>query len=456
MTRHIPHRRWHHLYRERPEPLSRRARRHSTCSAPPWRGTAIGPLVHYFDASISANQIDAMSDALAVALQQARYRAGDRIAIYLQNIPQVVIAVLAAWKCGAAVVPCNPMWRERELAKILSDSGARVLICQDDLYRDVGKAALPSSAVQHTITTSALDFLADDTAPPRVLAGSAARRMRTRADLVDLIVQHAGQAPNPIEIAGHDVAFMVYTSGTTGEPKAALNTHRNVVFATTVYERWIGLTSEDTILGLAPLFHVTGLVGHVTLSMLTGSPLVLFYRFDAEEACRLTQAHRATFTVSSVTAFIALLNHEAMAVFDLTSLTKVYTGGAPTPPGVLADWHRRTGTRIQPMYGLTEATSPTHMTPHGVVPPVDPTHRRDVDWRAGVQHRRARGHRSRHRRGARRDWRARDRRPADHPALLAGGPTRPRRRCATASSGPATSASWTKPAGSTWWTAPRT
>jgi long-chain acyl-CoA synthetase len=61
-----------------------------------------------------------------------------------------------------------------------------------------------------------------------------------------------------------------------------------------------------------------------------------------------------------------------MPRFDLTSLTKVYTGGAPTPPGVLADWHRRTGSRIQPMYGLTEATSPTHMTPHGVVPPVDP------------------------------------------------------------------------------------
>jgi long-chain acyl-CoA synthetase len=73
-----------------------------------------------------------------------------------------------------------------------------------------------------------------------------------------------------------------------------------------------------------------------------------------------------------VTAFIALLNSEAMATADLSSLTKVYTGGAPTPPGVLADWHARTGTRIQPMYGLTEATSPTHMTPPGVEAPIDP------------------------------------------------------------------------------------
>jgi long-chain acyl-CoA synthetase len=372
MTRTIPHRRWHHLYRERPdaiEPSSATALDMFRATVARQRHQA---LLHYFDRSFSADQIDGMSDALAVALQQHGTEPGDRIAMYLQNIPQAVITVLAAWKCGAAVVPCNPMWRERELAKILGDSGARVLVCQDDLYREVARAALASSAVHLTITTSALDFLVGDAAPPRLLAGSARVPHDDAPDLLALIAQHAGQAPAPIEIAGHDVAFMVYTSGTTGEPKAALNTHRNVVFATTVYERWISLTSEDTILGLAPLFHVTGLIGHATLSMLTGSPLVLFYRFDAEEACRLTEQHRATFTVSSVTAFIALLNHEAMAAFDLSSLTKVYTGGAPTPPGVLADWHRRTGTRIQPMYGLTEATSPTHMTPHGVVPPVDP------------------------------------------------------------------------------------
>ena len=217
----------------------------------------------------------------AAALQQRGVEAGERIAMYLQDIPQVLVTVLAAWKCGARL--------------------------------------------------------------------------------------------EPVEITDEDVAFMVYTSGTTGEPKAAMNTHGNVVFATSVYERWIGITSDDTILGLAPLFHVTGLIGHVALAMLTGSPLILFYRFDANEACRLSERYRATFTVSAVTAFIALLNSGAMSgARNLSSLTKVYTGGAPTPPGVLTGWHARTGTRIQPMYGLTEATSPTHMTPHGVVPPIDP------------------------------------------------------------------------------------
>ena len=367
-----PRSRWHDLYRAVPSTIVPRSGNGLEMFRAMAGAQRDQPLVHYFDRSITVSDIDSMSDALAVALQERGVRPGDRIAMYLQNIPQAMLTVLAAWKCGAVVVPCNPMLRQREMVKILVDPGSRVLICQDDLYAAVAMAAVAATTVEHTITTSPLDFLATEMPVPAML--SHMRRMHPAdvPDLCALIAAHAGQRPSDVTVGGDDVAFMVYTSGTTGEPKAAMNTHRNVVFATSVYERWIGISGADTILGLAPLFHVTGLIGHVTLSLLTGSPLVLFYRFDAHEACRLTERHRATFTVSAVTAFIALLNSDAMTGRDLSSLTKVYTGGAPTPPGVLADWHARTGTRIQPMYGLTEATSPTHMTPHGVEPPVDP------------------------------------------------------------------------------------
>jgi long-chain acyl-CoA synthetase len=246
------------------------------------------------------------------------------------------------------------------------------MICQEDLYADVGRAALPATAVRHTITTSPLEFLDSRNPLPAMLSGVRRNIQADTSDMFDVIARHAGERPRPVELTGDDVAFMVHTSGTTGDAKGAMNTHRNVVFATSVYEAWIGLTADDVILGLAPLFHVTGLIGHVTLAMLTGSPLVLFYRFDVNEACRLASMYRATFTVSAITAYIALLNSDALTKYDLRSLTKLYTGGAPTPASVLEDWHGRTGVRIQPMYGLTEATSPTHMTPHGAIPPIDP------------------------------------------------------------------------------------
>src|SRR5262245_35686104 len=104
--------------------------------------------VHYFSRSISAEEIESVSDALALGLQRRGVGHGDRVAMFLQNVPQVLIATLAAWKCGAVLVPCNPMLRDRELVKILTDSGSRVLISQEDLYADVARSVVPSTAVE--------------------------------------------------------------------------------------------------------------------------------------------------------------------------------------------------------------------------------------------------------------------------------------------------------------------
>jgi long-chain acyl-CoA synthetase len=134
-------------------------------------------IVHYFDQSLTTAEIDAASDGLACAFREWRIEPGDRIAMYLQNIPQVLITVLAAWKCGAVIVPCNPMLREKELAKILRASGCRVLVCQEDLYRDIVQGALPHTSVEHTVTTSPLEYLDARADLPKVLAGM----MRTRA-----------------------------------------------------------------------------------------------------------------------------------------------------------------------------------------------------------------------------------------------------------------------------------
>src|SRR5688572_22162228 len=121
-----PRRPWHDLYHSEQFTIQPTAATGLRMFQDTVRRSPEAVLVHYFERSITAGEIDAMSDALAVALQRRGAEPGERIAMYLQNIPQVFIAVLAAWKCGAVIVPCNPMLRERELVKVLSDSGSRI------------------------------------------------------------------------------------------------------------------------------------------------------------------------------------------------------------------------------------------------------------------------------------------------------------------------------------------
>jgi long-chain acyl-CoA synthetase len=176
--------------------------------------------------------------------------------------------------------------------------------------------------------------------------------------------------PSPLPVAPGDTAYLVYTSGTTGPPKGAMLLHGNVAFNAEVYRTWMEIGPEDTILGLAPLFHVTGLVAGLAISAWAGVPLVLFHRFDAAQALRLCRQWRATMTVAAITAYIALLNakQDGPGAF----LPKAYSGGAPVAPGLTEQFEQRFGSYIHNIYGLTESASPSHAVPLGARAPVDP------------------------------------------------------------------------------------
>jgi long-chain acyl-CoA synthetase len=151
-----------------------------------------------------------------------------------------------------------------------------------------------------------------------------------------------------------------------------MNTHGNVVFNSAVLRAWLRIGEQDIIAGLAPLFHITGLVAYLTLAMLAGIPVVLFYRFDPTEALRLIERWKATFTAAAITAFIALMESRDIGRRDLASLTKVYSGGAPVSPATVERFRQVTGAYIHNIYGLTETTSPSHGVPLGAQAPVDP------------------------------------------------------------------------------------
>jgi long-chain acyl-CoA synthetase len=135
----------------------------------------------------------------------------------------------------------------------------------------------------------------------------------------------------------------------------------------------MSLTPDDVVLGVAPLFHITGLIAALTASMLVPMPLVLGFRFDPATVLELIERHRPTFTVGAITVFIALMNDPAASERDVSSLAKVYSGGAPIAPAIVDRFEERFGAYIHNIYGLTETTSPSHAVPLGARAPVDPT-----------------------------------------------------------------------------------
>jgi len=329
-----------------------------------------GDIIRYFGGRITAGELDALTDALAAGLLDLGLTSGDRVALYLQNVPQFVIGLIATWKAGGIAVPVNPMNRERELEVVLRDSGARVLICLESLYRDV-VAAVGGTDVTAVITTSELEYRSLD--DQRVFAGVEPVRCAGAADMAGLIERFRGRTPPPVSFTAGETAFLTYTSGTTGPPKGAMNTHGNVVFNSQAYRQWCRLGPEDVIFGVAPLFHITGLIAHVALSLLLGAPLVLFYRFEPSLAIDTIRAERPTFTLASITAFIALMNAPNADRDALASLTKIWSGGAPIPPSTVKAFQAQFGQYIHNVYGLTETTSPSHAVPFDAVAPVDDT-----------------------------------------------------------------------------------
>jgi len=329
--------------------------------------------IRYFDGVLTVADLDAASDALAVALIEQGFGPGDRMAVYLQNNPAFVVGLLGVWKAGGAGVAVNPMNKARELTYLLADSGATTLLCLEDLYHTVAQGVIAGGegvSVSTVITCSPLDWQTRN--DPRVLRDVAKARPVGTLDLLELVERYSGRKPHAPAPRPDDVAILTYTSGTTGVPKGALNTHANMTFNAQTYRDWMGLTSADSVLGVAPLFHITGLVGHLALALLLPCPLVLAHRFHPEVVLDAIREHRPTFTIGAITVFIALAGVDGVGKEDFASFRMLYSGGAPIAPAVTDRFEEQTGLYIHNIYGLTETNSPSHGVPLGARAPVDP------------------------------------------------------------------------------------
>ncbi|WP_031075500.1 AMP-binding protein [Streptomyces sp. NRRL S-118] len=323
----------------------------------------------YFDGRLTYRETDALSDSVAGFLAARGVRRGDRVAIMLQNTPHFVLALLGAWKAGATVVPLNPMYKSAEVAHVLTDSGATVLVCADQAWEAYLRDTAAASSARVALTACEKDLQTrDDT---RVLGFERIPRPAGAEDLV--AVARAGHpAPADREPAAADVALISYTSGTSGTPKGAMNLHGGITYNAERQRTGHPIAEGAAYFALAPLFHITGMVCELAACVANAGTLVLTHRFEAGVVLDAFAEHRPAYTVGPSTAFMALAAHPSATRDHFASFQVISSGGAPLPPALVERFRAGFGPYIRNGYGLTECTAPCAAVPAEKEAPVDP------------------------------------------------------------------------------------
>ena len=299
-------------YRQEEKPLHEYLRQHARVQ--PDKAAFI-----WYGNAISYAQLDQLSDTFAHQLQRLGVGKGDRVALFMQNCPQYVIAHIGIQKLGAVVGPCSPMFKGHELEYQLSDLGAKVIVAADALY-DIVQAARSKSAIEHIFLTHYADLLP---ASPTLNVPDEIRTPKRRIEgTMDFMECLSTPLPAP-QIEGldmDDVVLMTYTSGTTGLPKGAMLTYRNALFKSHAAADNNPIRDDDTMLAIAPLNHIAGMLIGLNVTLYTGITTVLLYRFDPVQALQALERYRVTWWYSVASMNGAMMQVEDAHRYDLSAL----------------------------------------------------------------------------------------------------------------------------------------
>lgn len=286
------------------------------------------------------------------------WRKGDVVAMYTPNCIDTPVVTWGVLWAGGIVSPANPGYNVEELTFQLKDSGAKALVTQWDQLENATKAARQAGIPEDRI------ILIGDKRDPdarfkhfssiRNIAGTS-RYRRTKVD------------------SDKDLAFLVYSSGTTGLPKGVMLSHRNIVANTMQLKRGEtpGLSSKprpeapegDSILAFLPFFHIYGLTCLLHQSIYSGLKCVVLPKFNIEDWCKFVQDHKVTFGYVVPPVVLLLCKHPCVDKYDLSSIRMMNSGAAPLTRELVDAAYTRKGLKIKQGYGLSETSPTTHTQP---------------------------------------------------------------------------------------------
>lgn len=332
------------------------------------RANPDAPFLHFLGRTYSYRQIFAQAQAFALGLTQSGIVKGDRVGLFLPNVPIYAAAYYGAMMAGAVVVNFSPLYSVEELSWQVGDSGTRVLVTLDvpELYK-TAKKVLGGSALETLVVGSLADMLP--------WYKGIALKLLKRSQIADVAYGSGVRSwadmtpagtPAPVEVTAADLALLQYTGGTTGRPKGAMLGHDQLsVNAQQVAAlNPFGNPAGEVFMGALPFFHVfanTALLNHACV---TGASIAMVPRFETAQVLQTIQKYRCTGFPGVPTMFQAMLDHPDLAKTDLSSLKVCISGGAPMPGPVHVRFEETTGVRLVEGYGLTESAGVVSANPY--------------------------------------------------------------------------------------------
>ena len=326
----------------------------------------------FLGATLTYREMRRQAEALAGWLRAHGVGKGDRVALFMQNCPQYLIAFYAINRADAVVVPVNPMNREDEFGHYLTDPETKAVICSGELAGIVAKAAarLPEGQRPRALLVTQYWQMLPPAGPdPACDAPDTMRAWLTAVhelppgatDWREAIA--AGHAPGPHTAGPDDLAMLPYTSGTTGLPKGCMHTNATLMANSCGGCQWGYASAEAVGLAVVPMFHITGTLYGVLGPVFIGMTLVIMPRWDRELCGRLISRHQVTHWTCIPTMIIDLFASPNYRSFDLRSLRYLSGGGAAMPKAVAERLQEEFGLTFAEGYGLTETAAPSHGNP---------------------------------------------------------------------------------------------
>ncbi len=314
--------------------------------------------VIFYGTVLTYAEMDRLSDRFAALLARLGVGAGDRVALFLPNCPQFHVAFFGILKCGAVHVPVNPMFKEAELAYELNDTGAAVLVAQDQLM-DLVRAARPGvPALRHVLVTSLAEMLpASPSLPVPPAAAQPRLACPDAADLMPALEAETG-APPTVRPDLDAPAALNYTGGTTGLPKGCVHTQRDMLYTAATTCAVTGpATQDDVFLNFHPIFWIAGENFGLLFPVFLGAVVVQFARWDPLAFMQAVQLYRVTAATLLVDNAVAIMDQPEVGRHDLRSLRR--TRVSSFVKKLNAEYRRRwlalTGTvMVEAAWGMTE------------------------------------------------------------------------------------------------------